>query len=109
MTLISQQEPVYSIDVLCEAGTNLCKLIASLTERDEGLDMQQWEYLVVTVKGMDSDRAVYAVNGEKLQNFPLPKIHLLINRLGEEGWEMTGSTDCDSYSVSDLFFKRPKP
>ncbi|HLG76979.1 MAG TPA: hypothetical protein VKX46_11235 [Ktedonobacteraceae bacterium] len=71
--------------------------------------MPQWEYLVVTVKGTGSDRTVQAVNGEELCNFPLPKMHILINSLGEDGWEMTGSTSSSNCVVSDLFFKRPKP
>lgn len=71
--------------------------------------MQQWEYLVVTVKGVGSERTVHAINGKELQNFPLPKMHILINTLGEDGWEMAGCTNSYDCTVSDLFFKRPKP
>ncbi len=70
--------------------------------------MRRWEYLVVTVQGVGSDKAVHAVNGKNLPDIPLPKIHILINKLGEEGWEMTGSTSSSAYAVSDLFFKRRK-
>ncbi|GCE10305.1 hypothetical protein KTT_01640 [Tengunoibacter tsumagoiensis] len=68
--------------------------------------MQKWEYMVVTVCEGENERTVQAVDGKNLQSLPIPGLHILIDNLVEEGWELTGSTDTSNCQNSDLFFKR---
>lgn len=60
--------------------------------------MQKWEYLKAKKVGVK----VLALNNvEQKYDGELP---MLLNRLGEEGWELVAVTDDNSF-----YFKRPKP
>lgn len=67
----------------------------------------KWEYLILDY-GLNRARAV---NGHEIpfwQRQPVPLVDY-INKLGNDGWEMTGSITADDYNFGRLFFKRPKP
>ncbi len=72
--------------------------------------MQKWEYLEVTVYGFGTrilmDDRLIAEHSTKMNRGP--SFREIADRLGEEGWEMTGVMY--SYPDSNLvYFKRPKP
>ncbi len=64
--------------------------------------MQKWEYLMVTCTPREN--TVAAVTGPR----PPKGVTLAtyLQRIGTEGWELTGTTG-DMAGVAVLFFKRP--
>ena len=67
--------------------------------------MQKWEYLFVSVDMVRGKRRPRGVNGLKLHNWKQgPTIANYANQLGEEGWELIGS----SVASFELVFKRLK-
>ena len=67
--------------------------------------MQQWEYLFVSSDMARNARRPRRVNGEQLHNWKQgPTMVEYANHLGEDGWELIGS----SVAGFELIFKRPK-
>ncbi len=73
----------------------------------EGQMAAKWEYLILDY-GLNKARSV---NGHEIPSWQRQSLSLAdyINKLGEDGWEMTGSLTADDYTFGRLFFKRPKP
>jgi hypothetical protein len=71
--------------------------------------MARWEYLTVEIDSFGIDGKHYAahyINGAELRDWKKTPLHDFINRLGVDGWEMTGTIIL--YRTS-LFFKRSRP
>lgn len=73
----------------------------------EGQMAAKWEYLILDF-GLNRARSA---NGHEIPNWQRQPVTLVeyINKLGEDGWEMTGSITGEDYNFGRLFFKRPKP
>ncbi len=73
----------------------------------EGQMAAKWEYLILDF-GLNKARSV---NGRELVSWQRQPESLAdyINKLGEDGWEMTSSLTGEDYNFGRLFFKRPKP
>ncbi|MGI9061018.1 MAG: hypothetical protein ACR2H5_20845 [Ktedonobacteraceae bacterium] len=74
--------------------------------------MPKWEYLEVnlTIFGFNNANiAAQFVNGQPLKDWKRVPLNEFINRLGADGWEMSGTISITYGGHSALFFKRPKP
>lgn len=74
--------------------------------------MPKWEYLEVnlTIFGFNNENmAAQFVNGQPLKDWKRVPLHEFINRLGADGWEMSGTISITYGGKNCLFFKRPKP
>ena len=74
--------------------------------------MPKWEYLEVklTIFGFNNENmTAQFVNGQPLKDWKRVPLHEFINRLGADGWEMSGTISIYGSSDNRLFLKRPKP
>lgn len=76
--------------------------------------MQKWEYLSLRIdqasSPLSSWLAARAINGRELGNWRSTPLEVILNQLGEDGWEMPGSVGFPAgNSFTQLIFKRPKP
>lgn len=75
--------------------------------------MQKWEYLEVRVGvfGFNGQNAAAQfVNDRELKDWKRTALHVFINQLGSEGWEMSSTTSIFiGNSYYQIFFKRSKP
>jgi hypothetical protein len=69
--------------------------------------MQKWEYLVLDY-GLNKARSI---NGIELPHWERAPNSLgdYLNKLGDDGWEMTTSITGDDYTFGRIFLKRAKP
>jgi len=73
--------------------------------------MQKWEYLTVQLAnfgGGNFQVAPRLVNEQELKDWKKLSIGGLVNQLGNDGWEMTGTVSVGGTFEHYLFFKRPK-
>ena len=66
--------------------------------------MQKWEYLRVSYLSGDSGVRYFFNNDVQVLDYPEAVDWKIMNRLGQEGWELV-SYDRDTSEV--MFFKRP--
>jgi hypothetical protein len=66
--------------------------------------MQKWEYLQLTWMYEGGNQRLFAVNGQFKHDWNGQPLHLVMNQLGNEGWELTAY----EHSSRELIFKRPK-
>jgi len=72
--------------------------------------MQKWEYLLVDANMYPFGNKLISlyVNGEEKQDWKQGVLHLFVNELGEEGWELVALRHDSKYDQNSLIFKRPK-
>jgi hypothetical protein len=62
---------------------------------------RRWEYMVVIVQAQKERWYEYYGNGVKLSELDNKPIHVVLNTLGEQGWELVGIL-----RSGDFYFKR---
>ena len=72
--------------------------------------MQKWEYLLVDANMYPFGNKLISlyVNGEEKRDWQQGVLHLFVNELGEEGWELVALRHDSKYDKNSLIFKRPK-
>nr|HET6903443.1 hypothetical protein [Ktedonobacteraceae bacterium] len=74
--------------------------------------MSKWEYLEVKIGffGFEGrNAAAQYMNDQPLKDWKRVPLHEFINRLGADGWEMSGNISISGSADNRLFLKRPKP
>ena len=72
--------------------------------------MQTWEYLTLQLEYPGGRATARSMNGQDLRDWKRTPLHLLLNQLGADGWELAGATGYHvSNATNELLFKRPKP
>ncbi|MGB3265614.1 MAG: hypothetical protein WBA89_16845 [Microcoleus sp.] len=72
--------------------------------------MQKWEYFFVDANMYPFGNKLISlyVNGEELRDWKQGSLHLFVNQLGEDGWELVAMRHDSKYDQNSLIFKRPK-
>lgn len=72
--------------------------------------MQKWEYLFVDANMYPFGNKLISiyVNGEERRDWKQGMLHLFVNELGEQGWELVALRHDSKYDQNCLIFKRPK-
>ncbi|MEG4942117.1 hypothetical protein [Microcoleus sp. F4-D5] len=72
--------------------------------------MQKWEYLFVDANMYPFGNKLISlyVNGEEQRDWKQGSLHLFVNQLGDDGWELVGLSHDSKYDQNSLIFKRPK-
>lgn len=76
--------------------------------------MQKWEYLFVTFEGRSDASRPWRINGEVVEDWLSgPTMHEFANQMGEQGWELVGSSWGRVFGWGDapflyMDFKRPR-
>ena len=70
--------------------------------------MSTWEYRTFETFRNDELRRdeVRCVDGERLELEPFPRVEVLLNSFGTDGWELVGFSNDDGRS--SYVFKRPR-
>ena len=78
--------------------------------------MQKWEYLQLVYYGDGYDDAdeqstitIFINNSEAVSKFKLSELHIYLNKLGRDGWEMVNFTPNTEHAYPTYYFKRPIP
>ncbi len=72
--------------------------------------MQRWEYLTIGITGTRWSDSLGRTG--KMPNYSDPMWGdptVLLNELGEQGWELAGVYGVGGSSFSKLYLKRPRP
>lgn len=72
--------------------------------------MQKWEYLFVDANMYPFGNKLISlyVNGEEKRDWKQGFLHLFINELGDDGWELVALRHDSKYDQNCLIFKRRK-
>jgi 2',3'-cyclic-nucleotide 2'-phosphodiesterase (5'-nucleotidase family) len=72
--------------------------------------MKKWEYLFVDANMYPFGNKLISlyVNGEEMRDWKQGSLHLFVNHLGEDGWELVAMDHDSKYDQTSLIFKRPK-
>ena len=72
--------------------------------------MKKWEYLFVDANMYPFGNKLISlyVNGEELRDWKQGSLHLFVNNLGEDGWELVSMDHDSKYDQNSFIFKRPK-
>ena len=72
--------------------------------------MQKWEYLFVDANMYPFGNKLISlyVNSEEKQDWKQRFLHLFVNELGEDGWELVALRHDSKYDQNCLILKRPK-
>ncbi len=72
--------------------------------------MKKWEYLFVDASMYPFGNKLISlyVNGEEKRDWKQGFLHLFINELGDDGWELVALRHDSKYDQNSLIFKRRK-
>jgi len=72
--------------------------------------MQKWEYLFLDANMYPFGNKLISlyVNGEEQRDWKQGSLHLFVNQLGEDGWELVALRHDSKYDQNSLIFKRAK-
>ncbi|MCY7385663.1 MAG: 5'-nucleotidase C-terminal domain-containing protein [Microcoleus sp. CAN_BIN18] len=72
--------------------------------------MKKWDYLFLDANMYPFGNKLISlyVNGEELRDWKQGSLHLFVNQLGDEGWELVALRHDSKYDQNCLIFKRPK-
>jgi hypothetical protein len=98
---MSDPERLTAEQLLIALGRELRKQTGILERIRAARGPRHWEYLVVHVVEQREGWFEYHANGYRLEGLDNKAIYIVLNALGEQGWELVGAAH------GDFYFKRP--